>query len=221
MHLKRGLTAAVGVMLTTSLAYGLHPQLSLQEIAQKADLIFVGTVTRQNSHYNARRTAIETDVTFTDVRIEHETERARQRGANTIRLTYGGGTVGDVTFGVSDSPSFETGRRYLVFMIDDDSRPFNPVVGAYQGMFEVIRRPRYRTGVPARTRSSRGRRGCREWGRPLNVPATRAVSLLEWRRSHRLLRRSWPPRPIQSPSNLAVLSGRVVNETWTPRWKRR
>ena len=93
MDLKSGLTAAVGVMLTASLAYGLHPKLSLEEIAQNADLIFVGTVTRQNSHYNARRTAIETDVTFSDVRIEHATERAKQRGANTIRLTYGGVTV--------------------------------------------------------------------------------------------------------------------------------
>ena len=138
MNLKRCLTAIAGVMLTASLAYALHPTLSLDEIAQNADLIFVGTVTRQNSHYNAQRTAIETDVTFTDVRVEHETERAQQRGANTIRLTYAGGRVGNVTFGVSDSPGFETGRRYLVFMIDDDSRPFNPVVGAVQGMFEVI-----------------------------------------------------------------------------------
>jgi hypothetical protein len=141
MNLKRCLTVVAGVMFTASLAYGLHPRLSLEEIAQNADLIFVGTVTRQNSHYNDRRTAIETDVTFTDVRIEHESERAQQRGANTIRLTYAGGRVGNVIFGVSDSPSFETGRRYLVFMIDDESRPFNPVVGAFQGMFEVIADP--------------------------------------------------------------------------------
>ena len=76
LNLKTCLTAATAVMLTASLAYGLHPKLSLEEIAQNADLIFVGTVTRQNSHYNAQRTMIETDVTFTDVRIEHETDRA-------------------------------------------------------------------------------------------------------------------------------------------------
>jgi hypothetical protein len=133
--------AAVGVLLTTSLAYGSYPKLSLQEIAQKADLIFVGTVIRQRSHYNDQRTAIETDVTFADIRIEHQTERARQRGTDRIRLTYLGGRLGKVSFRVSDSPSFETGHRYLVFMTDDDSRPFNPVVGAYQGFFEVIADP--------------------------------------------------------------------------------
>ena len=43
--LRTCLMAAVGVMLTASLAYGLHPKLSLEEIAQSANFIFVGTVT--------------------------------------------------------------------------------------------------------------------------------------------------------------------------------
>src|SRR5262249_9061362 len=67
-----------------------------------------------------------------------QSDRAQQRDASTIQLTYAGGTVGIVSFSVSDSPTFETGHRYLVFLTDDGSRPFNPVIGAYQGMFEVI-----------------------------------------------------------------------------------
>jgi hypothetical protein len=135
---KRSGIVGLAVVLSATIAYGVQLKLSLQEIAQTADLIFVGTVTSQTSRYTAARTAIQTDVVFSNVEMVHGTERSRQRGGASITLSYAGGKVGDIEMHASDAPTFTTGRRYLVFASDDGKTYLNPLVGGDQGLFEVV-----------------------------------------------------------------------------------
>ena len=114
-----------------------NPKGTLNEITQRSDLIFVGTVERQESRFE--RKFIVTDVVFTQIRLIHAGPKSKQASASTITLNYTGGTVGDTSMGVSGMPRFRTGARYLVFMMDDGESYFNPLVGGYQGKYEVVR----------------------------------------------------------------------------------
>jgi hypothetical protein len=118
-------------------ARAMQIKLSLDEIAQTADLIFVGTVMDQSTRANDRKTMIFTDVTFGDVQVVHATTKSVQRAGSEIKLTHAGGAFGGVSLTVSDSPGFKTGARYLVFASDDGRTYTTPVIGGAQGLFEV------------------------------------------------------------------------------------
>ncbi len=107
------------------------------EVAQTADLIFIGTVEKQSSRFNDRK-MIVTDVFFTKIEIVHATERSAQKRGATIQLTYAGGQVGDAGVSVCEMPNFVNGHRYLIFTLDDGKAYLNPLVGADQGLFEVV-----------------------------------------------------------------------------------
>ena len=139
--IKKIPTICTAIALSATAAYAVQLKLSLNEIAQTADLIFIGTVQSQSSRYTDARTAIQTDVVFQDIQEVHSTDRSRQRGAATITLSHAGGRVGNITMQASDTPTFTTGRRYLVFMNDDGPTYLNPVVGGDQGIFEVVNDP--------------------------------------------------------------------------------
>jgi len=129
------------IALSASVAYGLQLKLSLDEISQTADLIFIGTVQSRSSRYTDARTAIQTDIVFRDIQEVYSTEKSRQRGAATITLSHAGGRVGNIEMQASDTPTFTAGKRYLVFMNDDGPTYLNPVVGGDQGLFEVVTDP--------------------------------------------------------------------------------
>ena len=129
------------IALSATAAYAVQLKLSLDEISQTADLIFIGTVQSQSSRYTATGTAIQTDVVFRDIQVVHSTDRSRQRGAATITLSHAGGRVGNIEMQASDTPTFTAGKRYLVFMNDDGPTYLNPVVGGDQGLFEVVTDP--------------------------------------------------------------------------------
>ena len=114
-------------------------KLSFAEVAQTADIVFIGTVSQQSTRMNDKRTMIFTDVTFKDIRVIHATPQSVQREAATIRLTYAGGEMGDVSVDVSDTPRFTDGNRYLIFMLDDGQTYTSPIIGGPQGLFEVVR----------------------------------------------------------------------------------
>jgi hypothetical protein len=119
-------------------AHAVQLKVSLSEVSQTADLIFVGTVTGRSSRLSATKTMPVTDVVFGDIEIIHATARATQRNAATVTVTYAGGQVGETIVMVSDTPAFVEGRRYLVFLSDDGQSYLTPVVGGPQGQFEVL-----------------------------------------------------------------------------------
>jgi hypothetical protein len=128
----------VFLALGAGAAHAVQLKVSLSEVSQTADLIFVGTVTGQSSRLSATKTMPVTDVSFGDIEVIHATPRSTQRNAGTITLTYAGGRIGETTVTVSDTPTFVEGRRYLVFLSDDGQPYLTPIVGGPQGQFEVL-----------------------------------------------------------------------------------
>jgi hypothetical protein len=135
--MKRLTCAVVAVLALAGAARAMQIKLSLEEIAQTADLIFVGTVTHQETRVNDKKTMIYTDVTFGDVQVVHATAKSVQRSEAEIKLTYAGGSFGGVSLSVSDTPTFNVGTAYLLFVSDDGRTYTTPVIGGAQGLFEV------------------------------------------------------------------------------------
>jgi hypothetical protein len=138
-RLRGLLFLALALILCCHTASAEQLELSFAEVAQTADLIFVGTVSQQSTRMNDKRTMIFTDVTFKDIQVVQANAQSVQRRAATIRLTYAGGQVGKVSVEVSDTPRFTNGSRYLIFMSDDGQTYSTPIIGGPQGLFEVVR----------------------------------------------------------------------------------
>lgn len=113
--------------------------LSFAEVAQGADLIFIGTVENQESRFNDQQTIIITEVLFSDIVIIHSAPQAVQGDSSSIVLQHAGGCVGDLCLDVSVAPSFQPGHRYLLFVSDDGKTYINPLIGGPQGLFEVVK----------------------------------------------------------------------------------
>jgi hypothetical protein len=109
------------------------------EVAQTANLVFVGTVESQSSRLNPQGNMVFTDVTFADVEIVNATSLSKQNGATSIRLTFAGGTVAGLSVSLCSSLRVRTGSRYVLFAFDDDNVYASPLVGGSQGLFEVVR----------------------------------------------------------------------------------
>ena len=113
-------------------------RLPLSEIAQSADLIFVGTAVESVSRRTDTGRAIVTDITFEVLEQINAGPAARQKNAAAVTITIAGGEVEGVRMGASGVPSFVMGTRYLLFILDDGNTYANPIVGGFQGVFEVI-----------------------------------------------------------------------------------
>ena len=103
--------------------------ISIEELARKADTIVLGTVTQQASAWDDQHTAIHTDVT-----VEVEQVLTGLPG-EVVTLRVLGGVVGGVGMGTSNDATFRVGERVIV-CLDTNAVP-NTVVGMQQGKFTV------------------------------------------------------------------------------------
>jgi hypothetical protein len=129
----------VALVFGASAARAHEVEISFAEMAQTADLIFVGTVESQSSRINDTGSMIFTDVMFADVETVNTTTRSKQQGSSRVQLTFPGGTVGNLTISLCSEVRLETGRRYVLFALDDGRVYTSPLVGGSQGLFEVAR----------------------------------------------------------------------------------
>jgi len=113
------------------------PDASFAEIAQKSDLIFVGTVEALESQFNENETLITTQATLAESQVIHS-EEAEQSGEGPIEMNYVGGQVDSLQLSVSGAPTVEPGERYVFFKRDDGEQYINPIVGRGRGMFQVL-----------------------------------------------------------------------------------
>ena len=104
-------------------------KLPLEELARKADTIVLGTVIKQQSAWDAQRTAIYTDVT-----LEVERVLAGTPGKE-VTLRVAGGSVEGLGMRTSNDAVFKAGERVVVFL--DTSAVPHTVVGLQQGKFTV------------------------------------------------------------------------------------
>jgi hypothetical protein len=105
---------------------------TFEEMADRADLIFVGKVIGSQSGWQVAGTnqAIFTRVEF------HTEEILKGTAAATVQLRFLGGTVSGVTMEVVDVPQFKAGDRVLLF-VEGNGLQFCPLVGVYHGKFGV------------------------------------------------------------------------------------
>ena len=109
------------------------------QLVGEAEQIFVGPVTSKASR-RLPEGLIVTDVTFSPVR------GLKGNVPTTVVLEVAGGTAEGLTLKLEGVPSFEVGRRYVVFSKENGSSVF-PVVGGDQGLFTVEADAAGRTSV--------------------------------------------------------------------------
>jgi hypothetical protein len=109
--------------------------MTLDQMARRAEMIFVGRVVGSRADFNAQRTRIYTYITF-------EVERFLKGGANerqiTIRLW--GGQVGGLTSLVPGTPRFVPGEEVLLFCAGSRAR-VPTVLGLSLGKFTIVDDP--------------------------------------------------------------------------------
>lgn len=127
--------AVIAMIVTarTDLEAATVEAMSLDEMAQRAAMIFVGHVVGSRADWNTQRTRIYTYVTF-------EVERFIKGGAGnrevTIRLW--GGQVGGFTSVVPGTPQFAPGEEVLLFCAGSQAR-IPTVLGLSLGKFSIKR----------------------------------------------------------------------------------
>lgn len=121
--------AVVCLIVTASKATTVVPP-TFEEMADRADVIFVGNVVSSRAEW---RTSGTNRVIFT--MVEFETQDVL-KGSNTKKVTlqFLGGTVDDVTLEVPGVPKFKPGERVLIF-VEGNGVQFCPIAGVFHGKF--------------------------------------------------------------------------------------
>jgi len=124
-----GLVASLSSMHATTV---IPP--TFDQLVQQADVIFQGTVTNVRSVWEGEgaQRHIDTYVTFQ----VQESVKGNAGASYTIRML--GGTVGDETMEVTDTPKFNVGDRDILF-VEHNNEQFVPLVGIKHGRFHVQR----------------------------------------------------------------------------------
>lgn len=107
---------------------------TFDELVSRAELIFQGTVTDVNSQWTGEGGQRHI-VSYVTVQVE-DTLKGDPGASFTLRML--GGTVGDETMEVSDSPKFKNGDREILF-VEHNGQQFIPLVGIMHGRFHVQR----------------------------------------------------------------------------------
>lgn len=107
---------------------------TFEQLVQQAELIFQGTVTdvKSVSEGEGAQRHISTYVTF---QVE-DIVKGNPGKSYTIRML--GGTVGDLTMEITDTPKFHQGDREVLF-VEHNYDQFVPLVGINHGHFRVQR----------------------------------------------------------------------------------
>jgi hypothetical protein len=121
----------VGVAFLRSTATTVIPP-TFEQLVQQAEVIFQGTVTNVRSVWDGEgaQRHINTYVSF---QVE-DNVKGNAGASYTIRML--GGTVGDETMEVTDTPRFNVGDRDILF-VEHNYDQFVPLVGIKHGRFHV------------------------------------------------------------------------------------
>src|SRR5881392_1252912 len=105
---------------------------TFEQLVQQAELIFQGTVTNVRSVWEGEGAQRHID-TYVRFQID-ENVKGNATSSYTIRVL--GGTVGDETMEVTDTPKFKVGDREILF-VEHNNDQFVPLVGISHGRFHV------------------------------------------------------------------------------------
>ena len=123
----------IGIAMTRVPATTVIPP-TFEQLVQQAELIFQGTVTASRSVWEGEGgdRHIETYVTF---QVE---DNVKGQAGSSYTIQMLGGTVGDETMEVTDTPKFQVGDRDILF-VEHNHDQFVPLVGIQHGRFRVQR----------------------------------------------------------------------------------
>jgi hypothetical protein len=121
----------LSIVLSRGVATTVIPP-TFEQLVQQAELIFEGTVTDVQSIWEGEgaQRHIDTYVTFQVA----DSVKGDASSSYTIRML--GGTVGDETMMVTDTPKFSVGDREILF-VEHNFDQFVPLVGISHGRFHV------------------------------------------------------------------------------------
>jgi len=107
---------------------------TFDELINRAQVIFQGVVTDVRSQWvgEGAQRSIVSYVTF---KVE---DAMKGNPGSTYTMRMLGGTVGDQTMEVTDSPKFKVGNRDVLF-VENNGSQFVPLVGIMHGRFRVER----------------------------------------------------------------------------------
>ena len=111
---------------------------TFDEMIERADIIFAGKVTDQQCRYGPKGKMIFTDISFKVERIIFIKDKYATASEEEIILTFAGGEIGDNNIRIPDVPSFKSGERYLIFARLDGKTYVSPVIGRFQGKFDIV-----------------------------------------------------------------------------------
>lgn len=112
------------------------PSVDLGTLADRAELIFVGTVISSESVPTKDGNYAFTYVTF-DI---DQALKGISRSGKTITLRFAGGQAGADIYEVEGSPAFAVGGKHLLFARANE-KSLVPLVGWFQGKYDIVPNP--------------------------------------------------------------------------------
>lgn len=126
------LPALVSIILLTAASQALLPDISREELILRAESIVFGEVLKVSSSWNQDRSGI-----FTYVTLKVESQFKGEPAGREIIIQVPGGTAGDITQKVSDTPSFSPGMRVILHLFKKETGYFW-IYGWEKGALQVI-----------------------------------------------------------------------------------
>ena len=115
----------------------------IQSVADHAGQVIVGDVASVRSYFAGNPRQIDSEITFKNVRYLKGPHPGATRR---FTLIVPGGTVGTLQMRISDTPRFQVGETWLLFLLSG-YRTY-PVVGLSQGAFQIRAGRVYRGDLP-------------------------------------------------------------------------
>jgi len=109
-----------------------------EEINRQSDLVFSGTVIRQNC-FLQNDSMLVTETVFNDIGIVKAVNPSRSGNEPEIRIVHAGGMLNGKIIMIPDIPDLAVGKRYFVFVKDDGAFHPNPFPGGCKAVIEISR----------------------------------------------------------------------------------
>lgn len=123
---------AACLILVAGTSYALLPNFSKEELIQKSDAIVLGTITGLSSSWTEDHAQI---YTYATLRVEAQFKG--QPVGQEMVIQIPGGTVGETTEWVSDTPELEVGMRLILHtFVQDTGYPW--IYGWKKGALTVV-----------------------------------------------------------------------------------
>lgn len=126
---------AAPALLGSAAEAGTVRAMNLQQMTERANLIFTGRVVGKRAEWNAERTRIYTYVTF---EVDRYLKGGNDSSIATVRLI--GGQVGRYLVRVPGAPQFTLGEDVLLFCAGEGAR-IPSVLGLSLGKFTITQNP--------------------------------------------------------------------------------